>query len=65
MIQEQEKKHQPEKDSTLPPDQETLHTPDPQEKMEGPVSSTMQDIGEGFEPEKSKEEADKKRDENM
>jgi|ADGO01.1.fsa_nt_gi hypothetical protein len=31
------------------PDPETLHTPDPQEEMEGPVSSLMNDIRENLE----------------
>jgi len=47
------------------PDQETLHTTDPQEHMEGPVSSLMHDTGEAFETDKTQEEADEKRDENM
>ena len=51
--------------TSLPPDEETLHTPDPQENMEGPVSSTMQKIGEGFSSDESKREADKNRDERM
>jgi hypothetical protein len=49
------------------PDPETLHTTDPQEHMKGPVSSTMQNIkGEANKNDKvSKEEADRKREENM
>ena len=58
------------KDKTTPalkPDPETLHTTDPQEHMKGPVSSTMQNIkDEANKNDKvSKEEADKKREENM
>jgi hypothetical protein len=34
------------KDEALAPDPETLHTTDPQEKMEGPVSSVIQNIKE-------------------
>ena len=51
----------------LQPDPETLHTTDPQEHMKGPVSSTMQNIkDEANKNDKvSKEEADKKKDENM
>ena len=41
----------------LKPDPETLHTTDPQEKMEGPVSSFMQEIKEEAE---ENEERDKK-----
>ena len=59
-----------EKDKSQPlskPDPETLHTTDPQEHMKGPVSSTMQGIKEeGKKNDKvSKEEADRKREENM
>ncbi|MDQ6761822.1 MAG: hypothetical protein M3015_04235 [Bacteroidota bacterium] len=32
----------------LESDPETLHTPDPQEHMEGPVSSLMHGLAEGF-----------------
>lgn len=45
----------PEKDkdtqnsTTSKPDPETLNTTDPQEHMEGPVSSLMQNSGESFE----------------
>lgn len=35
------------------PDQETLHTTDPQEHMEGPISSLMKKTGDGFEKEES------------
>lgn len=64
------KKKNDKKDRTPPalkPDPETLHTTDPQEHMKGPVSSTMQNIRkEANENDKvSKEEADRKREENM
>ncbi len=51
----------------LKPDPETLHTTDPQEHMKGPVSSPMQNIKEEDEKndEVSKEEATRKREENM
>ena len=60
--EEKDKKHQ-----GLEPDPETLHTTDPQEHMKGPVSSTMQSIKkEANKDDKvSKEEADRKREENM
>ena len=50
----------------LKPDPDTLHTTDPQEEMEGPLSSVMQNIKEGAEEndEESKHEADKKKDQN-
>ncbi|RYZ48354.1 MAG: hypothetical protein EOO14_22245 [Chitinophagaceae bacterium] len=50
---------------TPKPDAETLHTPDPQEKMEGPVSSTMHKTGEAFDSKTTKEEADRERDSHM
>lgn len=51
----------------LKPDPETLHTTDPQEHMKGPVSSTMQNIKEEANKNDnvSKEEADKKRIDNL
>ena len=59
-----------EKDKSKPaskPDPETLHTTDPQEHMKGPVSSVMQNIKEeaNKNDKVSKEEADRKRDENL
>ena len=47
------------------PDPGTLHTPDPQENMEGPVSSPMHGIGEAFDTDKSRREADEEREKNM
>ena len=49
------------------PDPETLNTTDPQEHMKGPVSSVMQNIKEeaNKNDKVSKEEADRKREENM
>ncbi len=47
------------------PDQETLHRTDPQEHMKGPVSSLMQNTGEGFDTDETKDEADQKIDENL
>lgn len=50
----------------LKPDPETLHTTDPQEKMEGPVSSVIQNIKEDAEENdtESKDEADRKKERN-
>jgi hypothetical protein len=56
---------EPNRNATPKPDAETLHTPDPQEQMEGPVSSTMHKTGEAFDTDKSKEEADREHDANM
>jgi len=65
-----DKNKKEEKDKSKPtskPDPETLHTTDPQEHMKGPVSSFMQNIKEEANKNDkiSKEEADKKRDENL
>lgn len=66
MTNDKEKKENyNDKNTALPPDEETLHTPDPQENMEGPVSSTIQKLREGFDTHESKKEADKKREEHM
>ncbi len=55
------------KESSLDADPETLHTTDPQEEMEGPISSIMQTIKEEGEASDvvTKKEADKKKDENI
>ena len=45
------------KDAAVKPDAETLHTTDPQEEMEGPISSIMQGVKEEFE--EASEEGDK------
>ena len=60
------KKEQDEKKSALRPEPETLHKTDPQENMKGPVSSFMQNIKKVAEKndEESKEEADKRKNEN-
>ena len=47
------------------PDPETLHTTDPQENMSGPVSDSMHKIGEAFETNENKQEAEEKREKNM
>ena len=43
-----------EQDDETKSDPETLHTPDPQEHMEGPVSSLMHGLGDGFDDKKAK-----------
>ena len=50
---------------TPKPDPETLHTTDPQENMEGPVSSLMHKTGESFDTDETKKEADEERDRGM
>lgn len=66
-MQEQEKNEEAKKNdsSFLKPDPETLHQTDPQENMEGPVSSTMHKTGEAFKTDETRKEADEKRDRNM
>ena len=56
-----------EKKPVSKPDEETLHTTDPQEHMKGPVSSSVQNIKEEAEEgdKESKEEADQKKEENI
>ena len=49
----------------LKPDNETLHTTDPQEHMKGPISSVVQTVKEASEDDISKEEADKKKEEGI
>jgi len=43
---EELKKKSDKKDPAIKPDQETLHTTDPQEHMEGPISSIVQAVKE-------------------
>ena len=64
--QSNDKKQNEPKNPSLKPDPETLHTTDPQEHMKGPVSSTMQNIKEEGEKndQQSKDEADRKKEEN-
>ena len=47
------------------PDPETLHTSDPQENMEGPLSSTMHGAGAQFDTNETQQEADEERDEKI
>lgn len=42
-------------------DPETLHKTDPQDNMEGPVSSTLQKTGEAFDTDENQKEADRER----
>lgn len=63
--QDNDKKKKEDK-GPLAPDPETLHTTDPQEHMKGPISSAVRSVEEEVEKgdKESKEEADKKKDEN-
>jgi hypothetical protein len=60
------KKEKDKRKSPLKPDKKTLDKTDPQENMEGPVSSLMQNIKDKSEEnnDESKEEADRKKDKN-
>ena len=62
-----EKKHEEKttENTGLKPDPETLHTTDPQKKMEGPVSSSVKDIGKAFSSDETPEEAEEKRESRM
>jgi hypothetical protein len=62
-----DKQHQrPENGEGTPkPDTETLHTTDPQEHMDGPVSSGIQKAGDVFDSGESKEEADEEREKSF
>ncbi|MCY7293032.1 MAG: hypothetical protein LH615_12705 [Ferruginibacter sp.] len=53
------------KDAAVKPDPKTLDTPDPQDEMEGPISSLVQGVKEGMEDDKTKEEADKEKNRKM
>jgi hypothetical protein len=63
-MEENNKNEQGPKNPSLKPDPETLHTTDPQENMEGPVSSLMHNAGEAFETDETKREADEKKERN-
>ena len=52
-------------DAAVQPEPGTLHTTDPQENMEGPISSLMHDTGENFDSKKTPKQADKEKDEKM
>lgn len=51
--------------NTSRPDPGTLHNTDPQENMEGPVSSPMHRTGEQFDTNENRDEADEEREKNM
>ena len=53
------------KDASVKPDPETLHTTDPQEHMKGPVSSSMQEAGEAMDTSETKDESDREHEEKL
>ena len=67
MIENEESKSAKEqnKNAAVKPEPETLNTPDPQDKMEGPISSLVQGVKEGMESTETKEEADEKKESKM
>ncbi|MDQ3552453.1 MAG: hypothetical protein M3413_13110 [Bacteroidota bacterium] len=65
MIQDNDKKNNENSDSAFKPDPETLHKTDPQENMEGPVSSLIKSQGEAFKTDETKEEADEEKEKEM
>jgi len=52
-------------DQTSVPDEGTLHNTDPQEHMQGPVSSLMHNTGEKFDTEETKQKADREKEKGM
>lgn len=54
------KEQESNKNAAVKPDAETLNTTDPQEHMEGPLSSLMHKTADSFETDETKEEAEKK-----
>ena len=60
---EKNKESEDNKDAAVKPDLETLHTTDPQEHMEGPISTLMHKLGDDFESDKAEEEVKQKKEE--
>jgi hypothetical protein len=58
---EKNKEKEDNKNAAVKPDAETLNTTDPQEHMEGPLSSLMHDAGDAFESESAEKEAEEKK----
>ena len=58
---EKNKEKEDNKDAAVKPDPETLHTTDPQEHMEGPISTLMHKLGDDFESDKAEEEVKQKK----
>ncbi|MEO8763544.1 MAG: hypothetical protein ABI416_04620 [Ginsengibacter sp.] len=63
MASDEEKKNTEKDDQSeevIKSDPETLHTTDPQEHMEGPISSIMHKLGEGFDDKDAPKEKEEK-----
>ena len=54
-----------EKDAPIKPDPKTLNTTDPQDEMEGPISSLVQGAKDVMEDGETKEEADETKNKKM
>jgi hypothetical protein len=65
MSEERNNERNKTENSPSKPDPGTLHNTDPQENMEGPVSSLMHNTGDEFDSDKTKEEADEEKDKTM
>jgi hypothetical protein len=65
MIQDNDKKKNERSDDPFKPEPETLGKTDPQENMEGPVSSLIKSHGEAFKTDETKEEADEEKEREM
>lgn len=48
--------------TAVKPEPETLHTPDPQDKMEEPISSLVRVLKDGLNDDETQKEADKEKD---
>jgi hypothetical protein len=59
------KRNQPEREETPQKDVEKTSAGDPQEKMQGPLSSLMHSAGGSFDTNETKEEADQEKEEKM
>jgi hypothetical protein len=64
-MKEERKETEVRNNDTSKPDAGTLHTTDPQENMEGPVSSSTKGLGKAFDTDQSKKEADEERDRKL
>ena len=52
-------------EATSQPDRATLHKTDPQDNMEGPISSLMHNTGEQFDTKETKQKADAEKEKGM
>ncbi|MER3499348.1 MAG: hypothetical protein C4308_12310 [Chitinophagaceae bacterium] len=65
MINDNKNRENEKKEKDLRPNTEALHTPDPQENMEGPVSSSMRKTGKAFDTDETRKEAEERKDRNL